>query len=357
MVSMNILKEFIEDSLPFLLTTGVTWGAYYIFSKVLQLHQSDLNHIQYAPRICDFQQLSAAWGTEFPFAIVEGDIHPSSTPIHSLYDPYTKGVVRDLKTWKLKKIWNVITGTWDMDSSIHAAYESNVPMHIVDQNNTRVYVQDFPECKQYKLLKQVSNFTEPTDDPMLKKILDNILQSEVVVGYKRVENMLKVGSPVLFCGKITRELDGMKSILRISKPQSPFTYQCSGLSYEEFLNNKILNVNLLKILKKWLGIGLAILVTYCIVRCCRIVYEHLAAPTEEAEFVLDLPLEGTETMDAGTPAVQGSLVCSICYERPVQLLVKSCNHACLCLTCAPKVKGLCPICRAQITSFEKIYFP
>ena len=353
---MDILKEFFEDSIPFLLTTGVFWGAYYISSKVLQSHQNALNHIQYAPKICDFQQLSA--DSEFPFAVVRGEVHPNSASINSLYDPYTKGVVRDLKTWKLKKIWNVITRTWDMGSSLHAAYESSVPMHLEDQNNARIYVQDFSECKQYQLLQQVSNFTEPTEDPMLKKILENILQSEVVVGYKRVESMLKVGAPVLFCGKVTRESDGLKSIFRISKPQTPFQYQCSGLSYEEFLDMKLINVRLLKILTISLGIGLGIVVSCWIIRYCRMVYQQLTARREEAQFRVDFLPQETETVETGTPApVQGGIVCSICYERPVQLLIKSCNHACLCLTCAPKVKGLCPICRAQITKLEKIYFP
>ena len=355
---MDILKEFIEDSLPVLLTTGVTWGAYHILSKVLQTQQNDLNQVQYAPRICNFQQLSADWDSEFPFAVVEGEVHPNSSPIQSLYDLYAKGVVRELKTWKLKKIWNAITRTWDMGSSLHAAYESNVPMHLLDHNNTKVYVQDFSECRQYQLLKQVSNFTEPTDDPMLKKILDNILQSEVVVGYKRVENMLRVGSPVLFCGKVTREFDGLKAIFRVSKPQSPYSYQCSGLSYDEFLTMKQLNVRLLKTLTMAVGIGLGILLAYCIIRYYRVAYEHLIAARQETGLVVNVPLDVTETMDTETPApVEGRLVCSICYERQVQLLVKNCNHACLCVTCAPKVKGLCPICRSQIVRFEKIYFP
>lgn len=362
---MDILRElldFFQENPVSIIATGFLWTGYYVCSKIFQSNKNDLNHFTFAPRITDFNKLSSHWESDYPYAVVEGEVHPNSnsTSINSLYDPFTKGVVRNLKTWKIKKIWNVVTRSWDMGSSLHASFESDVPMHLTDPNNSKIYVQNFSDAKRYNLLQQVSNFTESVDDPMMKRILDNILQDEVVVGYKRVESMLKVGTKVLFCGKLYRELDGLKYVFRISKPKSPFTFSCTSLSYDELLVVKTQHVALLRILTKLLGVVTAALVFYLIIQYSRNLWDKRLQRIEAAQFREDLLThEVTEldyTQDA-TPVGPGSIVCSICYERPVRLLVKHCNHACLCMSCAPKVNGLCPICRAPVSKFEKIYFP
>ena len=359
---MDILRELLEENPISILATTFFWAGYYVSSKLLQSSRNDLDHFTFAPRITDFNKLSSHWESDYPYAIVEGEVHPNSnsTAINSLYDPFTKGVVRNLKTWKLKKVWNIVTRSWDMGSSLQASFESDVPMHLTDPNHSKIYIQNFSEAKRHNLLQQVSNFTESVDDPMMKRILDNILQDEVVVGYKRVENMLKVGTKVLFCGKLCRELDGLKYVFRISKPQPPFTFSCTSLSYNEFLAVKTRNVSLLRFLTKLFGVVTAALVFYLIIQYIRSLWEKRMQRIEADQFRGDLlTYEITEqnyTQD-NTPAGPGSITCSICYERPVRLLVKNCNHACLCLSCAPKVNGLCPICRAPVSKFEKIYFP
>ena len=358
---MDTLRELLEENPFTIIAAGFFWAGYYISSKIFQSNQKDLNHFTFAPRITDFNKLSSNWESDYPYAVVEGEVQPNlnSTVINSLYDPFTKGVVRNLKTWKLKKIWNVVTRNWDMGFSLHASFESDVPMHLTDPNNSKIYVQNFSEASRNNLLQQVSNFTESVDDPMMKRILDNILQDEVVVGYKRVESMLKVGTKVLFCGKLSRELDGLKYVFRISKPQSPFTFSCTSLSYHELLAVKTRNVDLLRFLTRLFGAVTAVFVLYLIIRYFRSIREKRLQRIEADQFREDLLTHDiTEDITQDdTPAGPGSIVCSICYERPVQLLVKTCNHACLCMSCAPKVNGLCPICRAPISKFEKIYFP
>ena len=359
---MDTLREMLDENAFTIIAAGFLWTSYYVSSKFFQSNRNDLNHFTFAPRITDFNKLSSHWESDYPYAVVEGEVQPNliSTAINSLYDPFTKGVVRNLKTWKLKKIWNVVTRNWDMGSSLHASFESDVPMHLTDTNNSKIYVQNFSEASRYNLLQQVSNFTEPVDDPMMKRILDNILQDEVVVGYKRVESMLKVGTKVLFCGKLSRELDGLKYVFRISKPQSPFTFSCTSLSYHELLAVKTQNVALLRFLTRLFGTVTAMLVFYLIIKYFMSIREKRKRRIEAEEFMEDMLTHEITDQDysqEGTTAGPGSITCSICYERSVRLLVKNCNHACLCLSCAPKVNGLCPICRAPITKFEKIYFP
>lgn len=51
--------------------------------------------------------------------------------------------------------------------------------------------------------------------------------------------------------------------------------------------------------------------------------------------------------------------CNVCYERPVNAVLYTCGHMCMCFECAQVVKnernGLCPICRSEIKDVIKIY--
>lgn len=51
------------------------------------------------------------------------------------------------------------------------------------------------------------------------------------------------------------------------------------------------------------------------------------------------------------------LLCSICLDNPVILLLEPCNHICMCETCYNSlVSKECPICRTKISTTKKIYF-
>jgi len=48
--------------------------------------------------------------------------------------------------------------------------------------------------------------------------------------------------------------------------------------------------------------------------------------------------------------------CVICLEKPRSVVCTPCGHFCLCIGCSSQVsKRTCPICRAKVVSFTKIY--
>ncbi|XP_052772432.1 protein neuralized-like isoform X1 [Mya arenaria] len=51
--------------------------------------------------------------------------------------------------------------------------------------------------------------------------------------------------------------------------------------------------------------------------------------------------------------------CNVCYERPVNAVLYTCGHMCMCFECAQAVRQernpLCPICRGEIKDVIKIY--
>jgi hypothetical protein len=51
------------------------------------------------------------------------------------------------------------------------------------------------------------------------------------------------------------------------------------------------------------------------------------------------------------------LLCSICYDASLTLLLEPCNHICMCDVCYNSlVKKECPVCKTEISATKKVYF-
>ena len=51
-------------------------------------------------------------------------------------------------------------------------------------------------------------------------------------------------------------------------------------------------------------------------------------------------------------------LCVVCYGSEKAIMLRPCNHVCLCIECSKSIRqlnGLCPICRGQFTSEERVY--
>jgi hypothetical protein len=57
-----------------------------------------------------------------------------------------------------------------------------------------------------------------------------------------------------------------------------------------------------------------------------------------------------------TQKEEHSLLCSICYDDSISLLLEPCNHICMCDRCYKTlVKKECPVCKTEIFSTKKVY--
>ena len=80
----------------------------------------------------------------------------------------------------------------------------------------------------------------------------------------------------------------------------------------------------------------------------------------------DAPSVAAPSADAPPPpAPDDSMLCVICLHRPRSHILMPCGHYVLCTTCAevydvgaPKAKRqmLCPICNAQVSRVNKVFF-
>lgn len=50
------------------------------------------------------------------------------------------------------------------------------------------------------------------------------------------------------------------------------------------------------------------------------------------------------------------LLCCVCKENKVKLMIVPCNHACLCLNCRKHMNlAKCPMCQCNIINYSRIY--
>jgi len=57
------------------------------------------------------------------------------------------------------------------------------------------------------------------------------------------------------------------------------------------------------------------------------------------------------------PVSTSKIVCSVCYDNSVTLLLEPCNHICICTICHESlVTKQCPICKTQISTTRKVFF-
>jgi Zinc finger, C3HC4 type (RING finger) len=54
---------------------------------------------------------------------------------------------------------------------------------------------------------------------------------------------------------------------------------------------------------------------------------------------------------------ENKILCSICYDSTITLLLEPCNHICICQLCYNSlISNDCPICKTKILATKKIYF-
>lgn len=64
-------------------------------------------------------------------------------------------------------------------------------------------------------------------------------------------------------------------------------------------------------------------------------------------------------MDNKVAKNKSGILCSSCQDKPIDIILKPCNHCCLCLDCEVKMTQsgnyLCPICSTTVETYEYAY--
>lgn len=75
---------------------------------------------------------------------------------------------------------------------------------------------------------------------------------------------------------------------------------------------------------------------------------------DELELAIAASLQDTAASAGEHAAPPQGPSCVVCLTASVDHMIRSCNHACVCATCATRLDA-CPICREPIASVERIW--
>lgn len=70
------------------------------------------------------------------------------------------------------------------------------------------------------------------------------------------------------------------------------------------------------------------------------------------------PSSPSSPHSSGSPATndgEPNRLCVVCIDNERQVLLRPCNHYCVCTVCSRRLGGVCPMCRANFTSSEVIH--
>lgn len=76
---------------------------------------------------------------------------------------------------------------------------------------------------------------------------------------------------------------------------------------------------------------------------------------EETYVLLAKSQRMTASLQAAVVDAKDQTRCAVCSTSPKETRLDPCGHACCCIGCASKLKK-CPICRADITSRQRVFF-
>lgn len=75
----------------------------------------------------------------------------------------------------------------------------------------------------------------------------------------------------------------------------------------------------------------------------------------EGQVLLRSALEA-QSGDADRPKLPVDVrECAVCMQQEADIVLMPCGHLCVCHRCAPRLQGLCPICRANTSQVVRVY--
>jgi len=85
---------------------------------------------------------------------------------------------------------------------------------------------------------------------------------------------------------------------------------------------------------------------------------------DDKEVILSLKIGGYLSSDSQPISVfkeekdkEPKMICSVCYDGAITLLLEPCNHICICEKCYDSlIEKDCPICKTKISATKKVFF-
>ena len=250
-------------------------------------------------------------------------------------------------------------GEWVRDAAVVLTHARETPWWIDQGGKERVHVHDAKNASGLQLEKVYDAF-ETTSKGMVRSSID-YLRGIKLLGVRRTERVLAVGTPLTCVGELAQEGNG-KYVLR--KPAAGEPFYITRKSLPQLTGE----ISALARQCKWFAIGFAgvgvfllarRLTKYLVVRRRAKTFRKRAVDAERSRRQGQTSSQtGQENEGAGERAHQSDRapdLCVICLEGSLETVFTACGHSCCCTRCSVRLSK-CPICRAP-SPILRIYKP
>lgn len=252
------------------------------------------------------------------------------------------------------------SGSWIQDSALMLAMSKEVPWYLEDGTG-RIFIVGARGSSGLDLTV-ASEVFEESGRSLVRGTLD-YLQGLKMLGVKRVERVLPVGTALTVVGEAVQDDLGM---VRIQKPhKGPF--YVSPKSIDEL----IAHLGKWSRWYKYMSLGFTVFGIYLMTshaikyflerRRRAMLHRRVMEAAAQRHERRDQEGEGKATAsyieDDGSSSKRGSIVpdlCVICLEQEYNAVFIPCGHMCSCTSCSTQLLN-CPLCRRRIEQVVRTY--
>ncbi|KAK2403719.1 E3 Ubiquitin ligase family protein [Trifolium repens] len=245
-------------------------------------------------------------------------------------------------------------GSWIQDSASMLSMSKEVPWYLEDGTD-RVRVFGARGASGFALPVGSEAFEQSSPD--LERGTLDYLQGLKMLGVKRIERVLPVGTSLTAVGEVVRDDVGT---IRIQRPlKGPF------LVSPKTIDELIANIGKWASWYKWASVGLTALGVYMIAnhtiryilerRHRREFQKRLLAAAAAMRSGQDNGGERADILSDSAKRESAMLnLCVICLEQEYNSVFVPCGHMCCCTACSSHLTS-CPLCRRQIEKAVKTF--
>ncbi|KAL1331494.1 E3 ubiquitin-protein ligase SP1 [Arachis ipaensis] len=275
----------------------------------------------------------------------------SETPIHCEFSGLRGVIVEETAEQHFLK--HNDAGSWIQDSALMLSMSKEVPWYL-DDGSDRVHVVGARGATGF-VLPVASEAFEESGRSLVRGTLD-YLQGLKMLGVKRIERVLPVGTSLTVVGEAAKDDIGT---IRIQRPhKGPFYVS------PKTLDQLIANLGKWARWYKYASMGLTLFGAYLIAkhairfilerrRRCELQKRVLAAAAKRQG--QDNEGEKADTSPDGMKRDRSMPdLCVICLEHEYNAVFVPCGHMCCCTTCSSHLTN-CPLCRRRIEQVVKTW--
>ncbi|XP_054710683.1 mitochondrial ubiquitin ligase activator of nfkb 1-like [Uloborus diversus] len=297
-------------------------------------------------------------GGVIPYAVITGNIKALATPLKSQHFSHIRGVIRENIIQENKVRWIPFLRVWSSTNNTIQQSMTSVPFALSGRSGlfrkqVCVEVIDPLVAEELDIPVIYNEFTSHQET--FGEALVDFFRGERTVGIQNIERVLIEDTNLTAVGQLVIEDDALKI-----KPPDVGTYFLTPSTFESLIAKVNGTTKALKVFTYFLGIISFFSFIY-VAKKAGSEFKRRRDAAAYRKMLEEAKKKRREEMSEDLATSEHMPKCVICLSKPVEVVILTCGHACLCIDCSERMtefsSNLCPICREVIDHLAPVYLP